>query len=235
MAVPLRRWNLKSADNMRDLGGYACEGGATKYGKLLRSDHMAKITEEEKDFLIRKGLTDIIDLRSKAENAEFPNPFADCPKVKLHDFSAPMDIGSLSDFNCMGESYIKRFDCYQSYYVDIIDAIINSSGMVIFHCTAGKDRTGSVAALILLSLGVDERDVIADYEVSHTFLKHQAAKVMDQYSHFPAHTWRSDPSNMEMTVAHLDDKYGGALGYLKSRGFSDTQYAKLRECMVEWE
>lgn len=239
MDHPLKRWNLKSVYNMRDIGGYACEGGTVRYGKLLRSDYIGRLSEEEKEFLIGKGLADVIDLRREIEQEELPNPFSGGGKVKFHNF-APPPIGDIAnnrfeDFACMGEDYVWRVDNYGSYYVDIMDAIINSEGIVLFHCHAGKDRTGIVAALILLSLGVDERDVIADYQVSGTYLKKQTEEECLKYPDLPRFIWESEAVSMEMFITHLNDKYGGALEYLKSRGLSDAQYEKLRERLVEAE
>lgn len=238
MVNPLRRWNIESVYNMRDIGGYACEGGTVRYGKLLRSDYI-RLTGDGKELLISKGLTDVIELRREVEQAELPNPFRDGGKVKFHNFAPPENTAIVSkrsgEFTCMGQDYIQKVDSFGSYYVDIMDVIINSEGIVIFHCHAGKDRTGIVAALILLSLGVDERDVITDYQVSETYLKSQIEEEYIKYPDLPRFIWKSDPGNMEMFIAHLNGKYGGALEYLKSRGFSDGQYERLRGCLVAAE
>lgn len=237
MTHPFKRWDLKSVCNMRDIGGYACEGGRVRYGKMLRSDCMGALTLEEKEFLIERGLTDVIDLRSEKEWGERPNPFSESVKVNFHGFAPPV-IGDIAvnrfeDFTCMGQDYVWRVDNYGSYYVDIMNAIINSTGLLIFHCHAGKDRTGIVAALILLCLGVYERDVIADYQVSETYLKYQIEEEYIKYPDLPRYIWKSEPVSMEMFINHLNEKYGGALAYLKSRGFLDEQYKKLRELLVE--
>ncbi len=241
MANPLKRWTLKSGamENLRDLGGYACEGGVTRYGAILRSDQVYSLTENDKEFLLKKGLTDIIDLRDAEECQAFPNSFLSHKTVKLNSMQSPpiMDCIHITkpEGICMGDDYVERIEKLGDYFAKVIEAVSTVSGLTIIHCMAGKDRTGITCALILLILGVDERDVIADYQLSATFLKDRIEQYRIQYPDLPQYLSNSDPKNMEMLIDHLNKKYGGPLPYLKSKGLTDDAVTGIRTLLVAKE
>jgi len=238
MAKALRRWKFESklVQNLRDLGGYACHGGITYYGVLLRSDQLAGLTDEDKKMLVQSGLTTVIDLRKSEEVERFPNDFIDSENVKVHNMEDSMKVKSeatdQTKVTCMGDLYIRKLESNGSYYVSVIDLIANSPGMTIIHCLAGKDRTGIIAALILLLLGVDELDVIADYQVSQTYLKYNIEDFLKHNPDAPRYTLSSNAKNIEMLIDHLNVKYGGALQYLNSHGLKKEQHEQIRNQLV---
>lgn len=143
MKHPMRRWTFSGEKlaNMRDLGGYACRGGITRYGAVLRSEQPCGLNEEEKAHLVERGMTDVIDLRSDEECAEFPNSFADHLSVTLHRFNLKSDLGVIgtSGDESMGALYEETLDTRGAMLADILATVAASPGLVLIHCLAGKD------------------------------------------------------------------------------------------------
>ena len=244
--MKMKRWVFESGSvaNMRDLGGYACDGGMTKFNVVLRSDQLHGLSDEEQQWLKARGLTDIIDLRSDGECVALPNDFEGDADVTIHRVSGTpsKDVTQFSpfDFECMGQLYLKLVDANGAQYTDMVRAIVNAKGMTIVHCMAGKDRTGIICALLLMAVGVCESDVVADYQTSGTYNK--LNKTIDRYMDRigpdrPQYLMRSEPENMEMLIAHLSEKHGGAQAYLKANGLTEDELQKLRARFVgpvEW-
>ncbi len=242
MNLQRKRWIWKSGKvlNMRDLGGYGCEGGMTKYGVILCSDQLCGLSDDEKSMLKRRGLTDIIDLRSEGERANYPNDFANDPDVTIHTITVGHTVDAMQfdpmAYTSMGEMYLEMADANGSQYTDMVRAAASAKGMVIVHCMAGKDRTGIVCALILAALGVCDADVVADYQISETHQHHEDdERFLTANPNVPRYLMRSQPENMRMLLSHLQEKYGGPLAYLRQNGFTDADLAMLKARMVEPE
>ena len=239
MNSSLRRWVWASGavKNMRDIGGYVCDGGSTRYGVVLRSDQLCGLTKEEMDVLIGRGLTDVIDLRSDGERNMFPNDFTSHESVELHTVKLSHDADEFQfsphDYSCMGEMYRMMLDANAHQYTRMLGVIADAKGLSIVHCMVGKDRTGIICALLLLLLGVNEYDVVADYQVSMTYLhSHVMGTYMSDNPEMPQYLARSDPENMWMLINYLKEKYVSAENYLKIHGLHDRQFSKLRQRMV---
>lgn len=242
MSLTLKRWIWKSGRvlNMRDLGGYGCEGGMTKYGVVLRSDQLCGMTDDEKAMLKARGLTDVVDLRSEGERERYPNDFAGDPDVTIHTITVGHTVDAMqfspADYKNMGEMYVEMVDANGRQYVDMVRAAAEAKGMVIVHCMAGKDRTGIVCALILKALGVCDADVVADYQISETHQHHEDdERFLTSNPDMPRYLMRSEPENMRILLRHFNEKYGGPLAYIRQNGFTDADMALLKQRMVEAE
>ena len=237
----LKRWIFPSGSvqNMRDLGGYACDGGMTKYGVILRSDQLHGMTEEEKLMLKQRGLTDVIDLRSEGERNDFVNDFAGDADVLVHTISLDYNKDAMqfspSDFTNMGQMYCKMADANARQYTDMVRVAARAKGLCVVHCMAGKDRTGIICALILLALGVDEADVVANYQISetHNLRNKKLCAIFDGAPETLHYLSYSTPENMNLFIAHLGSNYGSAVDYLKQNGLTDDDLLALASRMVE--
>jgi protein-tyrosine phosphatase len=191
-----RMWiDLKGLANLRDLGGTpTVDGGSIAPGRLLRSDNLQTLTEEDIERLLELGLTDVIDLRSTYEvMSEGPGPLADRPEVIIHHHSLfREEMPGLGEPKpdvrpeVMPEEALPWVDLeptvqvensvashYLSYLADRPDSIVESlreiagaEGAALVHCAAGKDRTGTVVALALCLAGADREAVVQDYAAS---------------------------------------------------------------------
>ncbi len=170
--------------NLRELGGYqTTDGSFIKYGCIFRCGHMSELTSEEEDIYRSLKLRLIIDLRRDDEVTERPTPtfgsednihisvsdpdnaFAEAA-AKAHEDGAEKLI--LADaVRYYREVVTDNLHRYIPVFEQIFDA---ENHPVLFHCTAGKDRTGFVAAALLKFLGVDDETVFADYLLTNTLL-----------------------------------------------------------------
>ncbi|WP_297819516.1 tyrosine-protein phosphatase [uncultured Lactobacillus sp.] len=181
---------LNSVLNPRELGGMTgFNGRKIKLNRLIRTGTLTYISEADKQFLQNYGLTTIIDLRSKTESKEHPDPqIADVKNISLplsdeegtlggeQDLSSGSDLyhsDSQAAFKMMCDHYrdhaVKAHD--QNTVRQVLKILAkNEKGAIIFHCTEGKDRTGFVALFILYTLGVDLETIRQDYLMSNSVL-----------------------------------------------------------------
>ena len=175
----LRRIVLKNAHNLRDLGGYATKDNkVTRWHVLYRSDSLYALTKEEWKFLYTNGIRTIVDLRSSAEMEankisipdEYNIVYKKCP---VQTTNVDLDSDELSKFalnESMEKAYVEMFDDDVNLFCKAFNQIVDclENGQVIFFCSAGKDRTGIVTAMIMHLCKCYEEDIISNYEISYT-------------------------------------------------------------------
>lgn len=213
----IKRLRLENGYNVRDLGGYMTSGKTyVGWNRLYRADGLANLTTADWDMLKEAGVCTIVDLRSKAEIEDKP----DCAPEGMHWFSCPLqkenlvirdgEDASLGGFaKSLTDGYITIFEEGPDLVAGAIKRILESlkDGAVLFHCSAGKDRTGVVAAILYRILGIEDEDIIADYQVSFTYNKRGVNKYMSQLAEFEKYKYMltSEASNMETFLAYLDE------------------------------
>lgn len=201
-----RLLNIKSGYNFRDLGGYQTRDGHTiKWRKLLRTGSLANLSSEDQHLLEQIPVKLDIDLRSPAEVRQDPDkPLSTAVYHHLPVFDVDETDASHSDEEIAkimqkpGNGYRHMLDVYQrmatinsakAAFQALFSLLLenNEQGAVLFHCTAGKDRTGMAAFLILSALGVPEKTIMQDYlltndvtrEVRHKWLRQLRAKLQE--------------------------------------------------------
>ena len=244
--TPERHLPLEGSFNIRDLGGYhIAEGRTTQWGQVFRADSLHRLSEEAQNELLERGIRTVIDLRGAGELEAAPNPFAAHPEVDYVNISLfePLYLsGSLGGGNRNGldlpELYRLALEHSQAPMRQTLETIANADGPVLFHCTAGKDRTGLVAALVLGVAGVHADHIVEDYAAT----THYAAGLMDhlrQEASAKGHDLSaynklllSEPEFMRETLEHLEQAYGGVEGYLEKIGLEAEVVEKLRQKLV---
>ena len=234
---PRRNLNLGSVQNLRDLGGYSTkEGRKTKWGIFLRSGDMSAMTKDDQAALLRQGIRCVIDLRMAKEIAIAPNVFSDSKKVAFfnHDFwgtrfddyrskrKSATPEEKLSDLYCAGLE-INGF-----VMAAVMKTLASGEGGFVFHCRSGKDRTGLVAALLLVIAGVPDEVVAKDFGLSTTYLN-EPELTEDDLKKPGAYQKGSAPETMMLTLDFLRDRYGGVEGYLSDQGVSVSEIESIRE------
>jgi protein-tyrosine phosphatase len=236
-SLPARRLPLAGAYNLRDVGGYpAADGGQTRWRTLFRADSLHRLTVEEQEALLEYGVRTVIDLRRPDETASAPNVFAASPRVRyLHlsiTDSAPDPNGPSI---ALDELYRRILDDRQAQLGAVLTALSEEGAFpAVVHCTAGKDRTGLIVALLLGIAGVPPEQIVEDYALSavylaETFWAEVSARLtaagipLERYRQLLA----SAPETMVATLAYLDERYGGAVGYAAHLGLVDRQLATL--------
>ena len=134
-------------------------------GVLVRSDDIGHLTQAGCDALIAYGVTTVIDLRTDTELARVPNPFTNgvgavYRHVPLIDDSMMLGLGEASG---MFERYLWMLDGRPEAFRATFEAVAEAEGGAVFHCFAGKDRTGLVAAMLLSLAGVPDEAIASDF------------------------------------------------------------------------
>jgi protein-tyrosine phosphatase len=164
---------LEGGSNFRDLGGYfTVDGRQVRRGLLFRSGVMTGLTPADQDYLAAFGFQRIIDLRSSEERALYPNRWAAARGIELvaHDYSmreiVERMVGDDGQPRGMGELY-RGFPYQLEPQLKLFfDELLADNVPLVVNCSAGQDRTGFSAALLLLALGVPREVVMQDYLVS---------------------------------------------------------------------
>ena len=236
--------------NTRDLGGLPARKGLTRKGVLVRSDNVASLTSAGRQAMVDYGITTVIDLRSEAEVKGAPGPpfsaFQSTSPVtpavgeangstlvRLHlplidDATAPV----LNEAPAMPDRYVLMLERRQPAMGAIFDAIARAKGPVLFHCFAGKDRTGLVAAIMLAVAGVDPVAIGADYaetdlQLAGKYEEWLATAAPDRLEAMRDEL-RCPPEWMLGTLDHLERKWGGVEGYLEAAGLDSSAIARLQ-------
>jgi len=172
-ATPERLIPVPGTYNLRDVGGYRAGTSVTRWGRLLRSDALHSLDEIGQTEIARIGIDHVIDLRSDDERVAAPSRLAASTVVHhLPVFSgaAPSAVQS------PGITLAALYDHIIDHRADRLAASIGvisetrTDETVLVHCTAGKDRTGLVIALVLSAVGVDRDEVVADYAATEANL-----------------------------------------------------------------
>ena len=177
--------NFEGISNFRDLGGYqADDGRAVKWGRLYRSGNFAEASRGDLAGLQSLGLATFIDFRSGVEKAEEPNRLPQTPGFTVVDIpvldegnrnlygeiSERIETDNFDDFDpgqVMEQANRQFADEFTPQFRQFVHAVLDANGApVLWHCTAGKDRTGFAAAILLRILGVPQETVVADYMAS---------------------------------------------------------------------
>lgn len=251
---------LEGAPNFRDVGGWVGhDGRRVRHGKLFRSDTLAYLRDSDFTTLEQLGIGLVCDLRSRPERSHRPTswPASFRPTVLELDINA--DVRAANDTMLgilradpsprgatamMMESYAIIPLALQGYMGDLFRRLADDRApALLFHCTAGKDRTGVMAALLLLSLGVSRDDVIADYLLTRRFVDIATveAGVADTTSHLlggPADpdvvsaiaATREDYINRALSA--IDENAGSIAGYLAAAGVDDRLLASVRDRLL---
>lgn len=232
---------LQGAFNVRDLGGYkTASGGDTPWRAFLRADALHQLTPADVGTLLEMGLSTVIDLRSAAEIAREPSSFARhdtvaYSHVSLFDGLAPVDAfmmltGSLS----LSARYIDAVETCRPALVEVVRIIADApEGLVLFNCTAGKDRTGIVAAALLSIAGVSNDDIAADYALTAKIAgplmqRLKAAAIARGLEEAAANRLlSSERSAMEAFLKHIDDRYAGFGNYFDAAPGSHDYIRRL--------
>jgi protein-tyrosine phosphatase len=243
-AAPSRTIDLAGCLNFRDIGGYpTADGHVVRWRQVFRSDALHHLTREDVAHLrdeLRLGA--VIDLRSSAElSSEGRGPLAGEPlhfhHYPLFDGEAPKTVPSpemtLTDRYFLLAEFAKR------PIARVIDTLAAADAPAVYHCAAGKDRTGVVSAIVLGVLGVPEEIIVADYAATQTNLDAIIERLMStegyqaMLSALPPDTLHAEPETMLTFLDRMRDRYGSMDEYARSAGVADDALERLRSRLLE--
>jgi protein-tyrosine phosphatase len=243
-----RRVPFVGITNLRDLGGYpTADGGTTRWGVVFRADALHKLTAEDVEAFGALGVRTVYDLRGDVERTEFPGPFPSLhvPISGRPDGVAapppPPEMTTEDGERMMRDMYVGVLEHSATRVGGILRGLADPAAVpAVFHCHGGKDRTGVVAAVLLLALGVDREDVLDDYEATRRYrrVEHQqdslASMLANGVSPEAAAGVLGTPRwAMAAAVDAVTDVYGGVDAYLTGpAGMTPDELAALRAALV---
>jgi protein-tyrosine phosphatase len=243
---------LQGAANFRDLGGYTtADGEHVKWGKIYRSADISKLTDADLGILKAKNITYDVDLRGHQESAQAPdrlNPNTDyilCPAGSDSLNTWMKDMAHIKGKG--GDSLMVVFYSKTTYLADRYKPFFNkllnlpADQSLVFHCTAGKDRTGIGAALLLYSLGVPYETIVKDYTATNYYRAGENEKAINgmvSYMHIDKDVatgmLQAKKEYLDATFAAIVKQYGSVDNFLKTQvGLDDQKIAKLKSEYLE--
>ncbi|MFK8909368.1 tyrosine-protein phosphatase [Streptomyces sp. YS-3] len=231
--------------NFRDLGGYRTEdGSAVRWGRLYRSDSLGKLQGEDWDRFLGLGVRTVIDLRYPWEIAG-KGRVPEHTSLVYHNLSIehrPYDQASLGADVETGPFLADRFLEVAHDGVEELRAALRviaapDSGPLVFHCASGKDRTGLLAALVLILLGVPEDVVIEDFTLTGLATDRLIADWRDANPGREI-TWpgygRAPADIMRLFLAGLTERHGSVHTYARELlGADERLVDSLRAGLLE--
>ena len=221
--VIYKRIPLSDTPNFRDLGGYAtADGGVTRYGVFYRSACPNSLSETDKQLLNKLNVTTAVDLRGGGNLDETQAGFIS-DGITIHNIA--VGSGKAPKYAVDLPNVYMEFVAHPNM-VNVFSTLADCSTAAVFHCFAGKDRTGTVAAILLMLAGVSDVDIVADYALTYPyFLK----RIRDDFKRTDSEkdVFIPHPEHMETLLKLFRAKYGTARDYMLSIGVTEQQIQKI--------
>src|SRR4051812_42403704 len=248
---------LEGALNWRDLGGYrAANGRVTKWDCVYRSDGLDQLTDADLDVIADLGIKLVIDFRVDREVGENPSRLPDHPELRRQRLPIGGDevegksvleliqAGDVTTYTAdeMAAVYERLLEDFATSFGEVVaHAADPANHPMVFHCTAGKDRTGLMAMLLLGALGVSDDDIVSDYELTTHYRSNKRIEILrpqlekagvDIELVRPFLTAQAPV--MAATVARLHRDYGSIEAFLLARtGVDRGTVDQLRTALLD--
>jgi protein tyrosine/serine phosphatase len=239
-----RAIQLEGCLNFRDLGGYpTVDGRQLRWRLVYRSDALHRLSPADVARLRDElGVGTVIDLRSTAElNADGQGLLAAQPVRVLHvplfDGSA-IRVEGWSALPTLADRYTLLAEFARDPIARVINAIAEAPGGVVYHCAAGKDRTGVVSAVLLGLLGVPDDAIVADYVATQEKLGAIVDRLLESEGYqamlaaLPRDTLHAEADTMVRFLAAMRERYGSMRGYARTAGVAERVLDRLGERLV---
>jgi protein-tyrosine phosphatase len=248
---------LEGPANFRDLGGYETDHGRfVRTGRVFRSDSLSFMSEGDVAHVTEVlHLRTVIDLRAAQEVERFTHgpletletlpvtvwhvPIVD--ETRRNDSGHAAEAWSNGEVIPLDDLYLLMLNRFGHRFAAVLDLIAaDDTQPVVFHCAAGKDRTGILAALLLSTLGVPDDLIVADYEISEHALAPSFAwaeandgAMAAALSKLAPWQHRSSPERMRVFLDRLGERHGSIQGYLRDAGLEAEVLEALRARLLE--
>lgn len=194
---------------------------------LLRSDEIRHPGEQDIRCLLDRQITTIIDMRGKAEVARSPSPFASMHPFYYHNI--PIEEGSSvpESVAAVPGSYLKIAGSVGM--VAVLGCIANAPRGALFHCAAGKDRTGVVSAVLLMLAGAGREEIVEDYLLTKEYNQRRFALARKNFPHMDLNIILPREEYMVRFLQLFHDRYGCVQSYLQAIGLTSEETELLRK------
>jgi protein-tyrosine phosphatase len=230
--------HFESVPNFRDLGGYRTHDGRTfAWRRLFRSAALHKMNDREMTRLEREvSPRAVIDLRGPRDPETDPEALL-LKKIGARYHSIPFSTWpwpslATDDYRVSEKPFGQRL-------VDALEIIAERDNHpLVFHCSAGKDRTGVLAAIVLTAMGIIDDDVVEDYALSAPVMTEIRARMSSDpetaqgVKDLPDFQWEASAESMMVFLSLLRREYGSADGYLKANGARSSLVDRLKAALL---
>lgn len=241
---------FENIQNFRDLGGYKTRGGRIiAWRRVFRSGEMYRMTPADfKKLKDKLGIKSVIDLRSDFEIAKDGLGLISGSGIKY--FQVPLikdggdkeaNIRRYSGHTNMGQFYVclSRQKDYINGIIDALEIIsVPENHPLIFHCSAGRDRTGFLASILLSVLGVPGGQIEKDYCLSEPCIRHiinqkkANPEINDVNTGLPEYFWETTPASIALLLSTLNKYYGSVEKYLVHQGAEPSLVKRLESVLL---
>lgn len=217
--------------NVRDLGGLRAADGVTRRGVLIRASTLGVLTPADASAIQNAGVRTVIDLRWPTEVQSTPSPYAASAIYRHVPVDAPMkmDLPGHAEAGTLPELLRIMADPASGLRA-AVEAVAEAEPAIVIHCSAGRDRTGFVVAVILASIGVHDSEIVDDHCLSDAELEPEYERVRRENPEYaerlPAIIARR-PETLRALLKAIRDEYGDAQNYLMSLGVSPRSIDEL--------
>lgn len=256
LLVAERRLPVAGTLNFRDLGGYPVSGGGrTAWGRIFRSDNFATVEPAAWRRLHEMGLREIFDLRHDAERQRQPTSIPDDLDLAVSILAIGGEAAEAADviglltssggqgfgLDYMVTMYHELLDAHRGVFVELLTHLSDPQRLpAVFHCTAGKDRTGVAAALVLSLMGVDRETVLDDYELTTRYRSGRRIEALRPQLEAAGvdveavRPFLSAPRPaLAAALAAVDDRHGSVEAFLLGGGLSPAAIDRLRGSLID--
>lgn len=250
-----RQVSLQGAVNCRDLGGYTtADGHHTRWDRIFRSADISKLTDNDLAVMKDKHIASVVDLRGVEEAKKAPDrlnaetDYILCPAGSDNNLADWMKTVAAIKTATGGDSMMRIYyatteflaERYKPFFARLLG--LPDGQALLFHCTAGKDRTGIGAALLLYALGVPNETILNDYTATNYYRgaeNERMIRSMVQYMHIDEPVAKSmlaaRREYLETTFDAINRQYGSIDNFLKGPiGLDEAKVRQLRNKFLEW-
>lgn len=223
---------LSCSYNTRELGGIkTSDGGVTKENVFWRSDVTSFPSEEDIEKLLSAHITTIIDMRTDSEVQKSPNGLAGIAGFEYHHFPITEGSGVPESLEDVPRSYMDI--ALAENMPNVMKNLAEAKDGVLFHCTAGKDRTGVVSAIILMLCGAVREDIVSNYVVSREYNHKRLEAFLAAHPEVDRDIVLANEKSMNRFIDMFTERFATVPNYFEALGLSIVHSEMIRSKFIK--
>jgi len=222
---------LSCSYNTRELGGIrTADGRITRNNLYWRSDVPENPSSEDTEKLLSSGITTVIDLRTYEECGRKPCGFADTAGIEYLHFPITEGSGVPESLEAVPYSYMDI--ALAENMPQVWRTLAETESGVLYHCTAGKDRTGVISAVILMLCGVDRESIVSDYVLSREYNYKRLAAFLEAHPEIDRNIVLANEKSMNGFIHLFTERFGTVESYFEALGLPAKYAGRIKSKLV---